>query len=95
MNTNTYKFILLFFIIIYNLKFMGDKNWLYVNWEDFFPKKKTIHMTLLGKLGRYFQTKKKKSSIGLFNNTMTLYTKNWATGKLGKSIRQDVEKWEE
>ena len=50
-------------------------------------------MTLLGKLGRYFQTKKKKkSSIGLFNNTMTLYTKNWATGKLGKSIRQDVEK---
>ena len=74
---------------------MGDKNWLYDNWEDFFQKKKTfIHMILLGKLGRYFQ-KKKKSSIGLFNNTMTLYTKNWATGKLGKSIGQDVEKWEE
>ena len=46
-NTNTYKFILFFFIIIYNLKFMGNKNWLCVNWEDIFKKKKIIHMTIV------------------------------------------------
>ena len=63
MNTNVYKYIFLFIIIIYNLKFMGNKNWLCIHWGDIFKKKKKktfIHMTLLYKLGRYIFFLQKK-----------------------------------